>query len=185
MHPDIAQVLYTESQIAQCIANMGAQITTDYAQRVSPENSLIAICTLRGAALFMADLIRKIDLPLQTEYIFAASYGNAAKSSGLVDVQETFSCDLEGRHVIVVEDMLDSGLTLQVLLDGVAAHNPASLETAVFMKKLRKDGANSAMNAKYVGFECPDEFMVGYGLDYAQCYRNLPYVGVLKSEIYE
>lgn len=185
MHTDVAQVLYDEQQIAQRVAQLGEQITRDYASRLQHGESLVVMCTLRGAAIFTADLIRNIGLPVETEYISASSYGNTAESSGVVDVEEALPCDIGGRHVLVVEDMIDSGLTLQVLLDCLRAQSPASLEAAVMLKKVREDGEGSGVTAEYIGFECPDEFLVGYGLDYAQHYRNLPYIGVLKPSVYK
>lgn len=187
MHQDVAQVLYDERQIAQRVAQLGAQIRNDYSGRVSAgeSESLLAICILRGAAVFMADLIRNIDLPVQTEYVSASSYGNAAESSGVVDIKETLSFDIAGRHVLVVEDMVDSGITLNALLEYLRGFAPASLEVAAMLKKERADGQGANFEAKYTGFECPDEFIVGYGLDFAQRYRNLPYIAVLKQEIYK
>ena len=137
---------------------------------------------LRGAAIFMADLARKIDLPVEMDYMAISSYGNGAKSSGVVRILKDLSSQIEGRHVIVAEDILDSGLTLTYLLKNLASRRPASLEVATLLRKRTR--AQAKIDCAYVGFECPDEFIVGYGLDFAERYRNLPYIGILKPEVY-
>lgn len=181
MHEDISKILFTEQELAECVRKMGSDITRDYAHTAS-EGGIILVSVLRGAAIFMADLARKIELPLEMDYMAVSSYGNAAKSSGVVRILKDLSSKIEGRHVLVVEDILDSGLTLQYLLENLGTRKPASLEVATL---LRKDTpAQADIKCKYIGFECPDEFIVGYGLDYAERYRNLPYIGVLKPEIY-
>lgn len=185
MHDDIAQVIFTREQIAARVAEMGAEITRDYASKLAAGESLLMLCILRGAAVFMADLIREIDLPVETDYMTVSSYGNQAESSGTVRVETDLKSNIEGRHVIVVEDMIDSGLTLKFLLENLQERNPASLAVAAMLKKLREDGKGASVNGDYVGFECPDDFIVGYGLDYAQQYRNLSYVGALKRDVYK
>lgn len=174
IHPDLDRVIFSEDEIHSCVKKMGAQITKDYAGE-----SIVVISVLRGAAIFMADLVRSIDLPIEMDYMAISSYGNGAKSSGVVRILKDLTCEIEGRHVLIAEDILDSGLTLRYLMNNLESRKPASLEVATL---LRKDTPNQAdINCRYIGFDCPDEFIVGYGLDYAERYRNLPCIGVLKS----
>lgn len=180
VHNDIAEILFTEEDIAQRVGEIGAAITQDYADVA--DEGIILISVLRGAAIFMADLARQIDLPLEMDYMAISSYGNGAKSSGVVRILKDLSSQIEGRHIIVAEDILDSGLTLKYLLKNLSSRHPASIEIATLLRK--KTLAQAKIDCKYIGFECPDEFIVGYGLDFAERYRNLPYIGVLKPEIY-
>lgn len=183
MHKDIQNILYTESDIAETVEQLGRRITADYRDRIESGERLVAICLLRGAALFMADLLRQIKLPVEFDFMVISSYGSSTKSSGMIRIQKDLSTDIEGAHVLVIEDIIDSGLTLSYLCKNLLSRNPASLEIAAL---LRKDVEGQAdVDCKYVGFECPNEFIVGYGLDYAQRYRNLPYIGCLKREVYE
>lgn len=180
VHNDIAEVLFAEDVLAQRVEEIGAAITRDYAD---VEEGIVLISVLRGAAIFMADLARKIELPVEMDYMAVSSYGSGAKSSGVVRILKDLSSQIEGRHVVVAEDILDSGLTLTYLLKNLASRRPASLEVATLLRK--KTLAQAKIDCKYIGFECPDLFIVGYGLDYAERYRNLPYIGVLKPEIYQ
>ena len=180
MHDDIAEILFTEEDLARRVGEMGAAITRDYAEVA--EEGIVLISVLRGAAIFMADLARKIELPVEMDYMAISSYGNGAKSSGVVRILKDLSSDIKGRHVIVAEDILDSGLTLNYLLKNLASRKPASIAVATLLRKQTR--AQAKIDCRYVGFECPDEFIVGYGLDYAEKYRNLPYIGILKSDIY-
>lgn len=180
MHNDISEILFTEKQLADRVGEIGAAITSDYADVA--DEGIILISVLRGAAIFMADLARKIELPLEMDYMAISSYGNGAKSSGVVRILKDLSSQIEGRHVIVAEDILDSGLTLTYLLKNLSSRQPASIEVATLLRK--KTLAQAKIDCKYIGFESPDEFIVGYGLDYAERYRNLPYIGILKPEIY-
>ncbi|BDE97628.1 hypoxanthine phosphoribosyltransferase [Raoultibacter timonensis] len=183
MHEDIQEVLFSEEEIAARVAEIGAQITKDYAGVVEQDGQgIILISVLRGAAIFMADLAREIKLPLEMDYMAISSYGNGAKSSGVVRILKDLSSEVEGRHIIVAEDILDSGLTLTYLMKNLASRNPASIEVATLLRK--KTLAQAEIDCKYVGFECPDQFIVGYGLDFAERYRNLPYIGILKPEVY-
>lgn len=175
IHPDVAQVLYTEEDIRTRVAELGAQITQDY-----QGESLVVISVLRGAAIFMADLVREIKLPCEMDYMAVSSYGNGAKSSGVVRILKDLSSNIANRHVLIAEDILDSGLTLRYLLNMMQAHHPASLNVATLLRKQTPHQAD--IPCKYVGFECPDEFIVGYGLDYAERYRNLPYIGILRKD---
>ena len=181
MHDDIAEVLFTEQEIADRVREMGGAITRDYAD-AARDGGIVLVSVLRGAAIFMADLARKIELPLEMDYMAISSYGNGAKSSGVVRILKDLSSEIEGRHVIVAEDILDSGLTLKYLLKNLSSCNPASLEVATLLRK--QTLAQAKIDCRYVGFECPDEFIVGYGLDFAERYRNLPYIGILKPELY-
>ena len=180
MHSDIQEVLYTQEELARRVGEIGAAITRDYAP-VAGEG-IVLVSVLRGAAIFMADLARAIELPVEMDYMAISSYGNGAKSSGVVRILKDLTSEIEGRHVIVAEDILDSGLTLKYLLKNLSSRNPASLAVATLLRK--KTRAQADIDCRYVGFECPDEFIVGYGLDYAERYRNLPYIGILKPELY-
>lgn len=185
---DIERILFTEEQLAARVAALGAEITRDYAAKAGvalpPEKpQLLVISVLRGAAVFMADLVRHIDLPLEMDYMAVSSYGTGTKSSGEVRILKDISSDIAGRHVLIAEDVLDSGLTLARLLDLIASRNPASVQVATLLRK--NNPSQEDVDCAYVGFECPDEFVVGYGLDYAEHYRNLPYIGILKPEIYQ
>lgn len=180
MHNDISEILFTEEQIADRVSEIGAAITRDYAD--AADEGIVLISVLRGAAIFMADLARKIELPCEMDYMAVSSYGNGAKSSGVVRILKDLSSEIEGRHVVIAEDILDSGLTLTYLLKNLASRRPASLEVATLLRK--KTLAQAKIDCKYIGFECPDEFIVGYGLDFAERYRNLPYIGILKPEVY-
>lgn len=180
MHNDIREVLFTQEELAGRVHEIGAAITQDYAD--AAQQGIVLVSVLRGAAIFMADLARAIELPVEMDYMAISSYGNGAKSSGVVRILKDLTSDIQGRHVIIAEDILDSGLTLKFLMKNLASRNPASLEVATLLRKKTK--AQADITCRYVGFECPDEFIVGYGLDYAERYRNLPYIGVLKPEIY-
>lgn len=182
MHQDVKEILFSEEQIQTRVAEMGALITERYRPAVERGERIVLLCVLRGAAIFMADLARAIDLPLEMDYMAVSSYGMAAKSSGIVQIQKDLSSDIVGKHVIIAEDILDSGLTLQFLMKNLRARKPASLAVVTF---LRKDVSGQAdIDCLDIGFVCPNEFVVGYGLDFAEHYRNLPYLGVLKPEIY-
>ena len=174
---DIERVLFSEETIAARIKELGAQITADYADK-----NLLLACTLRGASVFMCDLMREIDLPLEIDFMACSSYGTGRETTGVVKIQKDLNTDIVGRDVLIIEDILDSGITLEYLLRTLSKRNPRSLRVACL---LRKEGAQRVnVKCDYVGFECPLEFVVGYGLDFAQSYRNLPYIGVLKPEVY-
>jgi hypoxanthine phosphoribosyltransferase len=174
---DIEKVLISEEEIQAKLAEMGSQITRDYADR-----SLLLVGVLKGAFVVMADLARHIQLPLQFDFMAVSSYGAATKTSGVVRILKDLDHDLKDLDVLVVEDIVDSGLTLKYLLKNLAGRKPASLEVAAL---LRKEGIQQVpLDVRYVGFEIPNEFVVGYGLDYAEKYRNLPYIGMLKPAAY-
>jgi hypoxanthine phosphoribosyltransferase len=174
---DIETVLISEEEIQAKLVAMGAQITADYADR-----SLLLVGVLKGAFVVMADLARHIHLPLQFDFMAVSSYGAATKTSGVVRILKDLDHDLKDRDVLVVEDIVDSGLTLKYLLKNLAGRKPASLEVAAL---LRKEGIQQVeLDVRYVGFDIPNEFVVGYGLDFAEKYRNLPYIGTLKAAAY-
>lgn len=179
LHPDIEEILLDEQDIKDIVKKVGAEITRDYADK----NPLV-IAVLRGAVVFMADVMRAIECPLSIDFMAVSSYGDGVKSSGVVRIVKDLDTKIEGRHVIIVEDVLDSGLTLSYLVRMLKSRNPASIEIAAFLVK-DIEGKRPAVDPRYVGTHVPDKFVVGYGLDYAERYRNLPYVGVLKPSVYE
>ncbi len=174
---DIEKVLISEEEIQKALTDMGAAITRDYAGR-----SLLLVGVLKGAFVVMADLARHIQLPLQFDFMAVSSYGAATKTSGVVRILKDLDHDLKDLDVLVVEDIVDSGLTLKYLLKNLAGRKPASLEVAAL---LRKEGIQQVeLDVRYIGFDIPNEFVVGYGLDFAEKYRNLPYIGTLKPAAY-
>ena len=174
---DIERVLIPEAEIQAKLAEMGEKITADYRDR-----SLLLVGVLKGAFVVMADLARHIDLPLRFDFMAVSSYGAATKTSGVVRILKDLDHDLRDRDVLVVEDIVDSGLTLKYLLKNLAGRKPATLEVAAL---LRKEGIQQVdLDVRYVGFDIPNEFVVGYGLDYAEKYRNLPFIGTLKPSAY-
>lgn len=179
LHPDVKEVLFSEEDIRNIVASVGAQITRDYRDK----NPLL-VAVLRGAVVFTADLMRAIECPLSVDFMAVSSYGDGTKSSGVVRIVKDLDTKLEGRDVIIVEDILDSGLTLSYLVRLLESRGPASVEVAAFLVK-DVPGNTPAVTPRYVGSHVPDEFIVGYGLDFAERYRNLPYIGVLKPEVYE
>lgn len=178
LHPDISEVILSEADIQKIVATMGEQITADYADK----NPLI-VAVLRGAVIFTADLMRAIKCPLGVDFMAVSSYGDGVKSSGVVRIVKDLDTKIEDRDVLIVEDILDSGLTLSYLMKNLESRHPRSIEIAAFTVK-DIPGKTPAVTPRYVGAHVPDAFIVGYGLDYAERYRNLPYVGVLKPEVY-
>jgi hypoxanthine phosphoribosyltransferase len=177
VHEDIEQVLITSEQIQEKIAHLAKQITDDYRDR-----DLLLVGVLKGAFVFMSDLARHIELPLEFDFMAVSSYGSSTKSSGVVRILKDLDYEITGRHVLLVEDIIDSGLTISYLLRYLEAREPASLDIcSLFWKK----GEQAVpLEVKYPGFEIPPVFVVGYGLDYAEKYRNLPYIGILKQSAY-
>jgi hypoxanthine phosphoribosyltransferase len=175
---NISKVLLDEGRIQGRVRELGAEIARDYAgQRV------IFVGILRGAVVFLADLIRALDAPVTIDFMAVSSYGKSTRSSGVVRISKDLNESIEGEHVVVVEDIIDSGLTLKYLVDLLRRRNPASLRVCTLLLKDRP--RDHAVALDYVGFTIPDEFVVGYGLDYAGYYRNLPYIGVLTPEAIE
>ncbi len=178
LHPDVESVLLSEDDIKAIVKRMGAEITRDYADK----NPLV-IAVLRGAVVFVADLVRAIECPMAIDFMAVSSYGSGTKSSGVVRIVKDLDTNIEGRHVLIVEDILDSGLTLSHLKGLLEHRNAASVRIAAFTIK-DIEGHTPAVTPDYVGTHVPNEFIVGYGLDYAERYRNLPYIGILKPEVY-
>lgn len=174
---DILEVFYSEEQLKNRVAELGAAITKDY-QGKAP----VLVSVLRGSYIFMADLTRSIDLPCTVDFMSVSSYGKGTTSSGQVKILKDLSAPIEGKDLIIVEDILDSGNTLYYLRDVLTARKPASISICTLLDKPERRVKD--IRADYSGFEVPDAFVVGYGLDYAEKYRNLPYIGVLKPEIY-
>ncbi len=177
-HPDVQEVLFSEAEIAARGEGLAAAINTDYAGL-----EIYFVGILKGAAPFAADLLRRIDRPLRLDFMAVSSYGSGARSSGAVRILKDLEEGIAGRHVLVVEDIVDSGLTLHYLRENLLARRPASLRICAFLDK--PDRRKVDVPVDYVGFRIPDHFVVGYGLDYAERYRNLPYIGVLKPEVYQ
>jgi hypoxanthine phosphoribosyltransferase len=177
-HPDIQEIILSEEQVQERIREIGAQISRDYEGR-----SVLLVAVLRGAALFIADLSRAITVPVELDFMAVSSYGSSTKSSGVVRILKDLDEQIEGRDVIVVEDILDTGLTLKYLLKNLASRKPASLEVVTLLSKEGKQRV--PISCRYIGFAIADEFVVGYGLDFAERYRNLPYIGILKPSAYQ
>ena len=178
MHQDVEQILYTEEQLRSRVKELGCQITADYAGRRP-----MLISVLRGSYIFMADLTRAINLDVTVDFMVVSSYGAGTVSSGQVEIKKDLSDSIEGRDLIIVEDILDSGNTLSYLLNVLEQRQPASIRLCTLMDKPER--RTKPITADYVGFTIPDAFIVGYGLDFDERYRNLPYVGVLKPSVYE
>ena len=169
------EVVVTEEQIQQRVAELAAEISADYEGREP-----LLVCVLKGAVFFMADLVRQLSIPCELDFMAVSSYGSATDSSGVVRILKDLDAFIEGRHVIIVEDIVDSGLTLSYLRKNLNARNPASVEVTTLLTKPTRRKVDIA--CKYVGFEVPDKFVVGYGLDYAEHYRNLRFIAVLPEE---
>lgn len=177
MHPDLDHVILTEDAIQARIVALGEEISSDY-----QDDSVLLIAVLRGAALFVADLARAITSPVEIDFMAVSSYGSSTQSSGVVRIIKDLDELIEDRNVLVVEDIIDTGLTLKYLMKNLASRKPKSLEIVSLLYKTNKQRV--PIDCKYVGFDIPDKFVVGYGLDYAERYRNLPYIGVLRPEVY-
>ena len=177
MHQDIEKILYSEETLARRVKELGRRITEDYRGK-----NLVVASVLRGSYIFMADLTRAIDLPMSVDFMAVSSYGAGTSSSGQVEIKKDLSDSIEGKDLLIVEDILDSGNTLYYLMDVLRIRKPASIRICTLMDK--PDRRAKPITADYVGFTIPDAFVVGYGLDFAEKYRNLPYVGILKSSAY-
>lgn len=175
---DVERVLLSEEELAGRIAELGAQITEDYAGK-----EILMIGVLRGAVLFMADLARAIKIPVAIDFMAVSSYGAGTSSSGVVRILKDLDENVEGKHVLVVEDIIDSGLTLNYLMDNLKSRKPASIQICTLLNK--PDRRKVDVDIAYNGFTIPDYFVIGYGLDYAEKYRNLPFIGILKPEVYQ
>ena len=174
---DILKVLLSEEQLKAKCAEMGARITRDYQGK-----NLLLVTVLKGAVVYLADLMRCIDLPCAIDFMVVSSYGSGVKTSGVVKIVKDLDVPLKDRHILIVEDILDSGLTLSYIKGILQDRGPASIRIVTLLDKPARRKAD--IKADYVGFEVPDDFVIGYGLDYDEKYRNLPYIGVLKPEVY-
>ena len=177
MHKDVKEILFSEEQLKERVAQIAAQIDRDYAGK-----ELMLVSVLRGSFIFMADLVRAITVPCTVDFMAVSSYGAGTVSSGQVQITKDLSEDITGRHLLVVEDILDSGNTLSYLLEVLRARKPASIRLCTLLDKPERRVKPVQLN--YTGFTIPDAFVVGYGLDYDEHYRNLPYIGVLRPSVY-
>ncbi|EJW18878.1 hypoxanthine phosphoribosyltransferase [Paenibacillus alvei] len=177
MQNDIEKVVFSEEQLQARVKELGEQISRDYAGKCP-----LVICVLKGAFIFMADLVKNVTVPLELDFMAVSSYGASTKSSGVVRILKDLDVSVEGRDVLIVEDIIDTGLTLSYLIEVLQGRKANSIRVVTLFDKPARRTTN--MEADYKGFVLPDEFIVGYGLDFAEKYRNLPYIGVLKREIY-
>lgn len=178
MMDDLEKILFSETQVAERIKELGEAISKDYEGK-----EILMIGVLRGAVIFMADLARAIKLPVAIDFMAVSSYGSATSSSGVVRILKDLDEDVENKHVLIVEDIIDSGLTLNYLMDNLWSRKPASIKICTLLNK--PDRRKVDVPIAYNGFTIPDYFVVGYGLDFAEKYRNFPFIGVLKPEVYE
>ena len=176
---DIKEILITKEDLAKRIKELGKEITKDY----KDSKNLLLIGILKGSVVFLADLMREIDLHTQIDFMTVSSYGSGAKTTGSITIKKDLDTDIEGCDVIIVEDIIDSGVTLHNLKNLLLERNPKSLKICALLDK--KERREIDVTVDYAGFDIPNEFIVGYGLDYADNYRNLDYIGVLKREVYE
>lgn len=178
MNNDIKEVLYNEDQLRNKIRQMGAEISKDYHGK-----ELILIGVLKGSVVFMADLIREISIPCKMDFMAVSSYGSSTETSGVVRILKDLDFDIQGKNVLIVEDIIDSGVTLKYLIKYLSSRKPNSIEIICLLNK--PDRRKVDIDVKYLGYNVPDYFLVGFGLDFSEKYRNLPYVGILKEEIYK
>lgn len=177
MHKDIKEILFTEDAIKKRVGELGTQITRDYAG-----TRPLLIGVLKGSFIFLADLVRRIEQSCEIRFVSASSYGFSSVSAGSVKIGQEIDFQMEDRDIILIEDILDTGVTLSALRDFVAEYKPSSLKICAMLDK--PSHREVEITADYLGFECPDDFIVGYGLDYAERYRNFPYIASLKPEVY-
>lgn len=179
LHDDIDHVLISAEQLSQRIAELAAEVKRDYADK----DNLLLLCVLKGAIMFMANFSLALDREHALEFMAVSSYLGGTKTSGVVKIVLDLNTNIENRHVLIIEDIIDSGNTLEYLVEFLQARNPASLKICTLLDKPK--GRKVEIEADYVGFNIPDKFVVGYGLDFDELYRNLPYIGVLKPRCYE
>jgi hypoxanthine phosphoribosyltransferase len=177
MHDDVSEVLISHQQIRERTEELGRQITEDYRGK-----DPLLICILKGGLMFLADLMREVDLPLEIDFIAVSSYGDSTESSGVVRILMDLERNIQGRHVLIVEDIIDTGRTLSYIIENLRTRGPASVKVCTLLDKPARRELEIPID--YVGFTIPDRFVIGYGLDYGEIYRNLPFVGVLKPELY-
>lgn len=178
MKDDIKKVLFSEEELSEKVTELGEKISKDYCGE-----DLTVVGILKGSNIFMGDLIRKIDIPLSIDFMVVSSYGQSTESSGIVKVIKDLEYSIEGKNILIVEDIIDTGLTLNYLKENLLRRNPKSLKICTLLDKPIRRKVDLIVD--YIGFEIPDEFIVGYGIDFAEKYRNLPYVAALKEEIYQ
>jgi len=174
---DLAKVLIPEDQLQAKVRELAAQVDADYAGK-----DLLLVGVLKGAVMIMADLARALHTPVSMDWMAVSSYGSGTKSSGVVRILKDLDADIMNRHVLIVEDIIDSGLTLSWLVSNLRSRGPASLEICALLRK--PEAVKTEVDVRYIGFDIPNEFVVGYGLDYAEKYRNLPFVGTLAPHVY-
>jgi len=175
---DVAEILIGTEELQAKVAELGRQISEDYRGQ-----DPLLICLLRGAVIFLSDLIRATDIPLEMDFMAISSYGNSTESSGVVRLVMDLKSNITGRNVLIVEDIVDTGRTLAYILDNLRTRRPADIKVCALLSKPSRREVQVKLD--YIGFEIPDEFVVGYGLDYAENYRNLPFIGVLKPKLYK
>lgn len=178
MERDVKHVLISEEKLRERVAELGKRITEDYKGK-----DLILVGVLKGANVFMSDLMRKVDMPIEIDFISVSSYGRSTVSSGVVRILKDLDTEIEDKHVVIVEDIIDSGLTLNYLIGNFQSRKPASVSICTLLDK--PDRRQVEIDIDYMGFTIPDEFIVGYGIDYAEGYRNLPYIASLKEDVYQ
>ena len=177
MKEDVLRVLLSEDVIREKVRELGGKITADY-----KNSNLMLVTVLKGAVVFLADLMRQIDVPAEIDFMVVSSYGSGVKSSGVVKIVKDLDVPLAGKDILIVEDILDSGLTLSYIKELLESRGPRSIRIATLLDKPSRRKVD--LQADYIGFSVPDEFVIGYGLDYDEKYRNLPYIGILKPEVY-
>ena len=180
---DIKSVLFSKDEIQAKVDELGAQVGADYRDVVEGREDLLLITVLKGAVMFVTDLARAIPIPTQLEFMAVSSYGSSTSSSGVVRILKDLDRDINDRDVLIVEDIVDSGLTLSWLLRNLATRQPRSLKVCALLRK--PDAMRADVDISYIGYDIPNEFVVGYGLDYAERYRDLPYIGTLEPKVYE
>ena len=179
MHQDIKEILLTEEQIQSKVKELAKQLSAEYADK-----DPIFVGVLKGVVVFFGDMMKNIDIPCQMDFMWISSYGHGTASSGQMVLKRDVSEDLTGRHVVILEDIFDTGNSLQFTYEHLLSKNPASVKICTLLDKPERRRAGVTVKADYTGYVIPNEFVVGYGLDYAEHYRNLPYIGVLKPEMY-
>lgn len=177
MKEDVLRVLLSEDEIREKVRELGGKITADY-----KNSNLMLVTVLKGAVVFLADLMRQIDVPAEIDFMVVSSYGSGVKSSGVVKIVKDLDVPLAGKDILIVEDILDSGLTLSYIKELLESRGPRSIRIVTLLDKPSRRKVD--LQADYIGFSVPDEFVIGYGLDYDEKYRNLPYIGILKPEVY-
>lgn len=177
MRKDVKKILFDEKQLSEKVEELGSKISEDYKGK-----DLLVVGVLKGSVLFASDLIKNITIPCEIDFMAVSSYGNSTETSGVVRILKDLDHSIEGKHVLLVEDIVDSGVTLNYLLKYLKARRAESIEIVSLLNKPERRTAD--LEVKYIGFEVPNEFIVGYGIDYAEKYRNLPYIAILKEEVY-